>query len=166
MQSLKQKIHQTIRKVTDDIDKRFRFNTAIAAMMELVNDLYKVRDSLSGEEFSVVKEAVETLIIMLSPFVPHIAEELWNMLGNKKTLFNTPWPAYDPAWCEQAESTIAVQVNGKLRATITVPKDEDQSEVESMAMAESNVKRFLEGTSVKRIIYVPNKIINIIAAPH
>lgn len=167
MQSLKQKIHQTIKKVTEDIDKRFRFNTAIAAMMELVNDLYKVKGSAcSAEDFSVMKEALESLIIMLSPFVPHICEELWKMLGHEEMLINVSWPEFDAAWCEQSEATIAVQVNGKLRATITLPKDEDQSEVESRAMAESNVQRFLEGTSIKRIIYVPNKIINIIAAPH
>lgn len=167
MESLKRKTHQTIKKVTDDIDKRFRFNTAIAAMMELVNEIYKVKDSASDkEEFSVIKEAVEALIIMLSPFVPHITEELWQILGNKDMLFDISWPNFDPRWCEQAQATVAVQVNGKLRATIQLPKDEEQSVAEKMAMDESNVKRFLEGTSIKRIIYVPNKIINIIAVSH
>ncbi|HHO76239.1 MAG TPA: leucine--tRNA ligase [Deltaproteobacteria bacterium] len=165
MHSLKRKLHQTIRKVTDDIDKRFRFNTAIAAMMELVNDLYRARESASSEDFGVIREAVNTLIIMLSPFVPHIAEELWALMGNKEMLLNTAWPEYDPQWCEQIETTVAVQINGKLRATITVAKDEGQAEVERMAMSESNVKRFLEEASIKRIIYVPNKIINIIAVP-
>ncbi|MBN2298161.1 MAG: class I tRNA ligase family protein, partial [Deltaproteobacteria bacterium] len=165
MHALKRKLHQTIRKVTDDIDKRFRFNTAIAAMMELVNDLYRARETASADDFHVIREAVDALIIMLSPFVPHIAEELWALLDNDEMLLNTAWPEYDPAWCEQLETTIAVQINGKLRATLTVPKDEDQAEVEKKTMAESNVKRFLEGTSIKRIIYVPNKIINIIAVP-
>jgi leucyl-tRNA synthetase len=167
MKSLKTKTHQTIKKVTDDIDKRFRFNTAIAAMMELVNEIYKVKDSASdSEDFSVIKEAVEALVIMLSPFVPHITEELWQILGNEDMLYDISWPNFDPRWYEQAEATVAVQVNGKLRATIQLPKDEEQSVAEKIAMDESNVKRFLEGTSIKRIIYVPNKIINIIAVSH
>lgn len=167
MEPLKRKLHQTIKKVTEDIDKRFRFNTAIAAMMELVNDIYKIRDAASTpEEFSTIKEAVDALVVMLSPFVPHIAQELWQILNNDEMLFNVPWPGYDPRWCEQTETTIAVQVNGKLRTTITMPKDEDQSEVEAKALDDSNVRRFIEGASIKRIIYVPNKIINIIAVPH
>ncbi len=165
VEALKRKTHQTIRKVTEDIEKRFRFNTAIAAMMELVNDLYRAREAAgTPEEFAVIREAVRSLLVMLSPFVPHIADELWETTGNKETLFKTAWPVYDPAWAEEQETTIAVQVNGKLRATITVPKDTDQSEVEAKAVAEPNVNRFLEGAQVKKVIYVPNKIVNIIAA--
>jgi leucyl-tRNA synthetase len=165
MEPLLRKLHQTIRKVTEDIDRRFRFNTAIAAMMELVNDLYRARESASSpEEFSVIREAIEKLLIMLSPFVPHITQELWEAMGNTESLYRIAWPLYNPEWAEEQEATIAVQVNGKLRATITVPKDTDQSEVEARAMSEANVKRFLDGAQIKRIIYVPNKIINIIAA--
>ena len=162
---LKRKTHQTIRKVTDDIEKRFRFNTAIAAMMELVNDLYRVRETTATPgEFAVVEEAVESLLVMLSPFVPHIAQELWEALGHEDTLYNKAWPGFDARWAEEQEATIAVQVNGKLRATITVPKDADQASVEALAFAETNVKRFMEGAQIKKVIYVPNKIINIIAA--
>jgi leucyl-tRNA synthetase len=163
--ALKRKTHQTIRKVTDDIEKRFRFNTAIAAMMELVNDLYRVRETVSSpEELAVVREAVEALLVMLSPFVPHITQELWEALGHKDILFKAAWPAFDEKWAQEQEATIAVQVNGKLRATITVPKGSDQASAEALALSEPNVKRFMEGAQIKKIIYVPDKIINFIAA--
>jgi leucyl-tRNA synthetase len=165
VEALKRKTHQTIRKVTDDIEKRFRFNTAIAAMMELVNDLYRVRETAAAPgEFAVIREAIESLLVMLSPFVPHITQELWEVLGHEDILYKAAWPVFDAAWAEEQEATIAVQVNGKLRATITVPKDSDQASVEAMAMAEANVKRFIEGAQIRKVIYVPNKIVNIIAA--
>ena len=165
MEPLKRKTHQTIKKVSEDIEKRFRFNTAIAAMMELVNDLYRAKETArTPEEFSVIREAVQNLLVMLSPFVPHIAEELWEALGNREMLFRFSWPDYDPSWCEEQEATIAVQVNGKLRATITVTRDSEQKAVEARALSEANVKRFLQDSDIKKVIYVPNKIINIIAA--
>jgi leucyl-tRNA synthetase len=164
MEALKRKTHQTIKKVTEDIEKRFRFNTAIAAMMELVNDLYRAREAASSPaEFAVVRDAVQGLLVMLSPFVPHIAQELWETMGNPGQLFRTSWPEFDPGWCEEQEVTVAVQVNGKLRATVIVAKDADQEAVKEQAFAEANVKRFLEGTGIKKVIYVPNKILNIIA---
>lgn len=164
MEALKRKTHQTIKKVTEDIEKRFRFNTAIAAMMELVNDLYRAKETASSPgEFAVVREAVQSLIVMLSPFVPHITQELWEAMGNTGQLLRMSWPEFDPNWCEEQEVTVAVQVNGKLRATVTVAKDADQETVEERAFAEANVKRFLEGADIKKVIYVPNKIINIIA---
>jgi leucyl-tRNA synthetase len=167
MEDVQRKTHQTIRKVTEDIDRRFRFNTAIAAMMELVNELYKAKDRVKEpSEAGVLRKSIEYLLIMLSPFVPHIADELWEAIGQSGMLFEHPWPVYDPQWVEDAAVTIAVQVNGKLRATIDIPKDADKAEVENKALADANVKRFMEGTSIKKIIYVPNKIINIIAVPH
>jgi leucyl-tRNA synthetase len=164
MEALKRKTHQTIKKVTGDIEKRFRFNTAIAAMMELVNDLYRAKEAASSPgEFAVVREAVQNLLVMLSPFVPHIAQELWEAMGNTEQLFTKSWPEFDPVWCEEQEVTVAVQVNGKLRATVTVAKDADQETVKERAFAEANVKRFIDGAEIKKVIYVPNKIINIIA---
>jgi len=168
MEDLRRKTHQTIKKVTDDIEKRFRFNTAIAAMMELVNEMYKAKErAISESDYSVLKESAESLIIMLSPFVPHIAEELWNMLGHEAMLFNTAWPDYDNAWCELTEATIAVQINGKLRATIEVPVGSEKDKVQGIAMEEPNAKRFMKEGEIKKVIYVPNKIINIITSkPH
>lgn len=166
MKGLKRKTHQTIKKVTEDIDKRFRFNTAIAAMMELVNDIYKARpEARNADDFAVIKESVETLIIMLSPFVPHITEELWSLLGHDGMLVHQKWPEYDPLWCEVEETTIAIQVNGKIRGTIAVKQDAPADEVKALAMANNNVKRFIEGSNLVKVIHVPNKIVNIIVKP-
>ncbi len=165
MTAIQRKTHQTIRKVTEDIDKRFRFNTAIAAMMELVNELYKAKETLKNpHEVGVIRKAVEYLLVMLSPFVPHIADELWEAIGQQGMLFTHPWPEHDARLAEDVDVTIAIQVNGKLRATIDVPKDAERSVVENLALKDTNVKRFIEGSSIRKVIYVPNKIINIIAA--
>jgi leucyl-tRNA synthetase len=165
VEPIMRKTHQTIRKVTEDIDKRFRFNTAIAAMMELINELYKAKEAVKDkEEAAVLKYSIEHLIIMLSPFVPHIADELWETIGLSGRLFEHPWPEFDPTWAQSSKVTIAVQVNGKLRATIEMPKDTGQAEAETAAYSDTNVKRFMEGVSIRKVIYVPNKIINIIVA--
>lgn len=176
LEGLKKKTHQTIKKVTGDIEDRFRFNTALAAMMELVNEIYKIKDNIDlpaattaqidqPEGASVLKEAIESLVIMLSPFVPHIADELWEIMGHKEMLLNHPWPKYDPRWAKETTVTIAVQVNGKVRAKISVPSDTQKSDVESLALKEQNVKRFIKGSPIRKVIYVPNRIINIIANP-
>jgi len=166
LEGIKKKTHQTIKKVTEDIDRRFRFNTAIARMMELVNELYKVKDTIPDkrEELAVIKEAIENLVIMLSPFVPHIADELWHMLGHEGMLLEHPWPEYDAGWAEKTTITLAVQVNGKLRATLKVAKDISEEDATHMALSEQNVKRFVNNNKVVRVIYVPNRIINIITA--
>jgi len=165
VEAIMRKTHQTIRKVTEDIDRRFRFNTAIAAMMELINDLYKAKEAVkTPDEAGVLKHSIEHLLIMLSPFVPHIADELWESMGKPGQLFEHPWPDYDPTWAQSSSATIAVQVNGKLRATIELPKDSEQPVVEKAAFSDMNVKRFVEGATIRKVIYVPNKIINIIVA--
>jgi len=166
MEGIQRKTHQTIRKVTEDIDKRFRFNTAIAAMMELVNELYKAKETTKDPaEVAVIRNSVEHLLVMLSPFVPHIADELWHSLDYTGMLLDHPWPEYDLQWAEKVEVTIAVQIGGRLRATVTVPVDSEQVFVENAAMAEPNVKKHTNGQTIKKIIYVPNKILNIIVQP-
>ncbi len=164
LENIKKKTHHTIKKVTEDIDRRFRFNTAIASMMELVNELYKVKDTIQDnhEDLAVIKEAIENLVIMLSPFVPHIADELWYMLGHQGMLLEHPWPEYDATWAEKSIITLAVQVNGKLRATIDIPKDTSEEDATRTALSEQNVKRFVNNNKVTRVIYVPNRVINII----
>jgi leucyl-tRNA synthetase len=133
--------------------------------MELINDLYKAKGAATdAEEAAVLKYSIEQLIIMLSPFVPHIADELWEIFGLSGRLFEHPWPEFDPTWAQSSKVTIAVQVNGKLRATIEMPKDTGQAEAETAAYSDTNVKRFMEGVSIRKVIYVPNKIINIIVA--
>jgi len=114
----------------------------------------------------VIRKAVEYLLVMLSPFVPHIADELWEAMGKRGMLFDHPWPEHDPKLAQDTDVTIAIQVNGKLRSTINVPKDAERSMVENKALADANVKRFIEGTSIRKVIYVANKIINIIAVSH
>ncbi len=163
-QDLQRKTHQTIKKVTEDVDKRFHFNTAIAAMMELINELYKVKDQLkSPADIAVMGEAVESLIVMLSPFVPHITDELWQLLGHSEMLLDYQWPTYEEKLCEEQEMTLAVQVMGKLRGTISVAKGTPQDQIEKLAMADINVARHLEGKTIVKVIYVPNKIVNIVA---
>ncbi|MEN6476282.1 MAG: leucine--tRNA ligase [Syntrophaceae bacterium] len=163
MQDFQRKLHQTIRKVTEDVDKRFRFNTAIAAMMELVNELYKLKEAARApQEVQVMRRALQHLLVMLSPFVPHIADELWEALGGTGMLLDHAWPEFDAAWAEKVEVTIAVQVLGKVRATLTVAVDSPQSEVQSAAMVEPNVVKHIEGKPIKKVIYVPNKILNLI----
>ncbi|MCD6570006.1 MAG: class I tRNA ligase family protein, partial [Deltaproteobacteria bacterium] len=138
--------------------------------------IYKIKDNIDlpaattaqidqPEGASVLKEAIESLVIMLSPFVPHIADELWEIMGHKEMLLNHPWPKYDPRWAKETTVTIAVQVNGKVRAKISVPSDTQKSDVESLALKEQNVKRFIKGSPIRKVIYVPNRIINIIANP-
>jgi len=166
LEGLKRKTHQTIKKVTEDIEARFRFNTAIAAMMELVNEIYKIKDNIDQpEETPVLKEAIESLIIMLSPFVPHIADELWETTGHEEMLLKHPWPGYNPKWAKETTVTIAVQVNGKVRAKIPMPKDTQKSDAKALALREQNVKRFIKDSPIKKVIYVPDRIINIIAEP-
>jgi leucyl-tRNA synthetase len=134
-------------------------------MMELINELYKAKEKATDkEEAAVLKYSIEQLLIMLSPFVPHIADELWEAFGMSGRLFEHPWPEFNPNWAQDSNVTMAVQVNGKLRATIEMPKDTPQTEAENAAFSDTNVKRFMEGVSVRKVIYVPNKIINIIVA--
>ncbi len=148
-------LHQTIRKVTDDIEG-LRFNTAIAAMMEFVNAAMKWE--------ALPKAVVEPFVLLLSPFAPHLAEELWQRLGHAESLAYEPWPAVVEAYLEEEELALAVQVNGKLRATITVPADADKEAILARAKAEDNVRRFLDGKTLRREIYVPGKIVNFVVS--
>jgi len=157
LKALRRKTHQTIRKVTDDIEKRFRFNTAIAAMMELVNDLYRVRETAATPgEFAVVKEAVESLLVMLSPFVPHIAQELWETLGHAPSLQTVPWPSYDPALCVDEAVTVVVQVNGKVRGRLSLPADASPEQRREAALACPEAQGYLAGKEIVKVVVPPN----------
>jgi leucyl-tRNA synthetase len=161
---LRRKTHQTIKKVTEDVRERFHFNTAIAAVMELVNHLYQVLDNRQPDPmfWPVVREAVEAVIVLSSPMVPHICEELWAMLGHRKLLLETAWPAWDEQALKAGEILIVVQINGKLRSRITVPSDAGDEELEAISLQDSRVREFIEGKEVKRVIVVPKKLINIV----
>jgi len=144
-------LHQTIRKVTDDIEA-MRFNTAISAMMVLSNELMKLEQ--------VPSEALEVLAKLLHPFAPHLGEELWQMLGHGPSIQHQPWPKHDPALCEEDEVEVPVQINGKVRGRITLPKDASQEQ--ALAAAKEALSGHLEGKTLRKTIWVPNKILNLI----
>jgi leucyl-tRNA synthetase len=164
LKKLRRKTHQTIRKVTTDIEDRFHFNTAVSAVMELVNVVYQTprpgKDNPAA--LAVIKEAVDTVVILLAPIVPHITEELWEMLGNKGSLTGVPWPSYDPELTSEDELTIVIQVNGKLRSRIIVSADESEEKIKEMALADEKTLKFLEGVKVVKVIAVPKKLVNIV----
>ena len=162
------KLHQTIKKVTDSIEDNFHFNTSIAAAMELINELndYKTNvldaSGTSSESKKVYYEAVKTLVVLLSPFAPHVCDELWEILGEEGYLFNAAWPKHVEALTIADEIEIAVQVNGKLRATVEVDRNIAKEELEKLALAQENVQKHLEGVNVVKVIIVPGKIVNIV----
>ncbi len=166
VKTLRRKTHQTIRKVTQDIEDRFHFNTAISAVMELVNQLYAVKRPAKDDRLtlSVVREALETAVLLLAPIVPHITEELWQMLGHSTSVADAPWPDFDPHIASEEEMTIVVQINGKLRSRMTVPVDEDPEKIKADAQADEKITALLKGTKILKIIYVPKKLVNIVVA--
>ena len=164
LRKLRFKTHTTIKKVTSDIEDRFHFNTAISAIMELVNALYQFDLSTARDRvtLSVIKEAIETVIVLLSPMVPHMAEELWERLGNQESIFKILWPAYDAAAIAEEEMVIVVQVNGKLRSSIVAPIDASEEEIKKRALADDKLKKWVEGAEIKKVIVVPGKLVNVV----
>ena len=164
LKALRRKTHQTIRKVTIDIEDRFHFNTAISAVMELVNALYSIQRPGKGDTIALatVREALEAAVILLVPIVPHITEELWQMLGHKTLAADVPWPDFDPAIASEEEMTIVVQINGKLRSRMTVTVDEDAEKIKQIALADEKIIALLSGAKVLKVIYVPKKLVNIV----
>ena len=156
-------MHKTIKKVTEDID-RFHLNTAIARIMELVNGLYKFleRERKDDATKRLVRGAFESLVTLLFPFVPHIAEELWEMLGKDARSLGKEWPRYSPRYVEEDTVLVVVQVNGKLRDRCEVDRDMDQEQLKEIVFNLDNVKRHLEGKTVVKTIVVPNKLVNIV----
>ena len=157
---LRRKTHQTIKKVSEDVDGRFHFNTAIAAIMELVNAIYAFKPR--QENPGVLREALETVVSLLNPFVPHICEELWLSLGHQQSVEAFGWPNWDESALVMEEITLVVQVNGKVRGKITVAVDADSQSIETEALSESNVQRFIAGKQLRKVIVVPGRLINIV----
>ena len=164
LRDLRRMIHRTIKKVSDDIENRFHFNTAIAAIMELLNVLSAAAPEAvrSSEGVMVIKQGIETMIILLAPFVPHVSSQLWEQLGHGKSLDRVPWPEYSADALEEEKLLIIVQVNGKVRGKLTVPADATQDLIESLALADSKVQAFLDGKKVQRVVYVPRRLVNIV----
>ncbi|HRH25733.1 MAG TPA: class I tRNA ligase family protein, partial [Parcubacteria group bacterium] len=148
-------MHSAIKKVTLDIEG-MGFNTAVSALMVWVNELDK-KTSISKEEY-------ETLVSLFAPFAPHVAEELWSILGHKESVHTASWPTYDESKLVKSEIVYAIQINGKVRSEISVSKDQDQIEIEKLALSNEAVSKWLEGKEVKKVIVVPGKVVNIVVA--
>jgi leucyl-tRNA synthetase len=164
--ALRRKTHDTIRRVTQDIDVRQQMNTAVSAMMELVNELYAFTDKgeRSAHAPRVAREAVESLVVMLSPFAPHTMEELWAMYGHANGLGSAAWPAFDAAVAKAEELEIPVQVNGKLRARVLAAPDIDDQALEALALADANVQAHVAGKTIKKIVIAKGRLVSIVVA--
>ncbi len=157
------KTHEAIKKVTSDIEDRFHFNTAISAVMELVNTLYGVdNDTELPETEPVLRFSLESVVLLLSPLVPHFCEEIWAALGKSGSVFKAAWPVHDEAALLKAETTIVVQVNGKLRGRFTAAIDASEEVVREAALADEKVAKFIEAKTIRKVIVVPNKLVNIV----
>ncbi|MDH3525945.1 MAG: leucine--tRNA ligase [Gammaproteobacteria bacterium] len=160
--ALRRALHSTIAKVGDDIGRRYTFNTAIAANMELLNELNRFTDtSIQGR--AVMQEALEAVVLMLSPIVPHISHVLWYALGHEEAVVNCAWPACDESARVQEKITLVVQVNGKVRGKINVAADTARSDIEALVLSEPNVQRHVQDRPVKKFIVVPGKLVNVVA---
>jgi leucyl-tRNA synthetase len=180
--ALRRKTHDTIRRVTADIEQRQQLNTAVSALMELVNELYQFSDhTVTGspghrsdedldrvgeaersETIAVVREALEALVLMLSPFAPHTAEELWCMLGYDTGLATASWPSFDAEVAKADEITIPIQVNGKVRGRLTVPAGTSDQELEALALADPAVKAHIAGKTVQKVVVVKGRLVSIV----
>ena len=160
---LRLKAHQTLAKVTDDFDRRQTFNTAIAATMELLNAVSKFSENQSGEiDRLVVQEALEFSVLMLAPIVPHFSHAAWSHLGHDGAAMDARWPMVDSSALEQDSMLLVLQVNGKLRSKVEVPKDIAKSDLEELALSDEAIKRFTSEGTVRKVIVVPNKLVNIV----
>ncbi len=164
--AIRRKTHQTIAKVTDDIE-RMHFNTAVSAIMELTNDLTAFAGQMAADDTAdcaVFSEAAEYLVVLLSPFAPHIADELWERMGHKPSLFGSQWPEADMAIAAEEQVEIVIQVNGKVRDRLQVPAGSDMDQVAEMAQQSEQVHKHIAGKQVRKVITVPDKLINIVAS--
>jgi leucyl-tRNA synthetase len=161
---LQKRIHQTIRKVGEDIEKRFHLNTAISSVMELYNLIRRVKDTLkqNQEGREILRLALESLIILLSPFTPHLCEELWERTGHKELLARFPWPAYDPELAKEEKVTVIVQVNGKLRDKFEAEAGISEEDMRLRALQLERIRALVAGREVKKVICVDNKLVNIV----
>lgn len=159
--ALYRKTHQTIAKVTTDIEREYHFNTAIAALMELVNEI-TVFEARSEEECATLRFSVESLLLLLSPFSPHIAEELWEAIGNKPSIFEQQWPAWDEEAAKEDMTELVVQVNGKLRAKIMIPAGTPDEEMERIALEDQKIRELTGKKTIKKVIVVRGKLVNIV----
>jgi leucyl-tRNA synthetase len=147
------KYHQTVKRVTEGMEE-LRYNTSIAALMELVNAL--------RSDTCTHRALVEGLVIMLAPFAPHFAEESWERLGHTTSVFDARWPAWDEGLVVEDQVEVVVQVNGKTRSKVSVPRGAEQATVVEVAQRDAAVRRFTEGKEVRKLVYVPNRLLNVV----
>ncbi|MEE3383393.1 MAG: class I tRNA ligase family protein [Anaerovoracaceae bacterium] len=159
--ALNYKLNFAIKKVREDVGGRFMFNTAISSIMELVNEIYKYKDQKDINE-PLLKKAARELIVILSPFVPHIAEEMWEHVGGEGLCCQQSWPAYDEKALILDEIEIVVQINGKVRDKLVVPKDISKQELEEIALGSEKIREFTEGKEIFKVITVPGKLVNLV----
>jgi leucyl-tRNA synthetase len=179
--SLRRKTHETIKRVTGDLDPRVHLNTAISALMELVNELYAFSESETTvgapgrrsekvgvaervETTAVVKEAAEALVLMLAPFAPHISEEMWEMLGHAEGLTRRAWPVFEAEAARAVEVVVPVQVNGKLRARLTVPADASEADLRDIALHDPAVRHHTDGKTIRKVVVAKGKLVNIVVS--
>jgi leucyl-tRNA synthetase len=153
------KLHQTVRKITEDFETRWHFNTCIASIMELVNVLYAEEAGISA---AAMAEILEKLALLLAPFAPYLAQEIWDELGKEGPVFKEPWPSFDSELAREDQAEIVVQVNGKLRARISAAFGTSKEELETRALADEKVKAMLDGKQVLKAIVVPDKLVNFV----
>jgi len=157
--SLERKIHQTIKKVTNDIEGDFKFNTAISAVMELVNLTYEKLESVDA---GIIRKATETAVLLLAPFIPHVGEELWEKLGQKPSIFQQSWPVFDEAKIKEDSLSLPVKINGKLRSKIEVAANISEDELKEKVLSDEKIITWMEGKEVRKFIVIPNKLVNIV----
>ena len=162
-QDLRRKLHQTLAKVSDDLERRFTFNTAIAAVMELLNDLARFEDD-SAQGHAVTAEVMDAAILMLAPMIPHVCHVIWRELGHDQPVIDYPWPQVDQDALYQQQVELVVQVNGKLRSRIPVDVDADEVSCRAAASSDENVMRHLEGKTLRKVILVPGKLLNLVVS--
>ncbi len=153
------KLHQTLKKITEDFDSRWHFNTSIAAIMELVNEMYLEESHISP---AAMKSILRILTLMLAPFAPYLTQELWEEQGGQGPVFKQAWPAYDPDLARESEVEIVVQINGKVRTRLVVPPGTDADGLTRMAMADEKVQALIAGKTVVKVIAVPDKLVNLV----
>ncbi|HEX7285962.1 MAG TPA: leucine--tRNA ligase [Candidatus Angelobacter sp.] len=162
--NIQRKLHQTIRRVTEDFQGRWHFNTSVAAIMEFVNELYGAEDEIATGKFppALLAEVQHKLVLLLAPFAPYLAAELWEAIGERDQLLRYPWPEYDPALAKEEEITYAVQINGKLRSHVAVAAECPEDTVRERVLADEKVKAAVEGKQIVKVIVVPGKLVNVV----
>jgi leucyl-tRNA synthetase len=160
---LRRKVHQTIRRVTEDVEDRLKLNTAVAALMELLNEIQRAEPQVAeGALRPVLLEALETLVLLLAPFAPHVSEEMWSRLGRRPSIVDRPWPVSDAEVAREQQVEVPVQVNGKVRAHVLVAPEASEEEYRSRALAEPKIRELLDGKVVHKVVVVPGRLVSLV----